>query len=972
MSEGAPVDPSEVPVFTGDLDLLEAKVKSLSNGGSKVATAGSDVHKSFGGLSAFYKAPEAEQLFGVTKPVADTAHDVGHDARVIAGALGTYAREVRPLVHQLQQLKQEAADFRHKVEGSEDDWREDSDLVDENLARRNKIAEVWAAFQAAERDCHAKIVGLVGGKALHAIDASHKSGYGYDAETLKQSRSLPWGDAVEESVPWWKVWDHAYDFGKGVIIDGAWGSAKGLLTLFGWEGSEAAGQAWSNLAKLTTTGSLIMTMPALLPAYLMTPGRMLPSWFRDSRTAMLETGKALVAWDQWESNGSRAAGAVTFNAITAVITRGGGAAVEGATKAGVAVRAVSVAGKVGEVIDPMTYVFKGAGTGISKIGDVMAHLKNTGHFQVPKISEGVYSLPEGAVKLPDGTIQLPKDAPTPEGANKLPDNRIKLPEGTVELPPNTVKDPATEKYLDDRGDLYNEDGSLFQKAEAAHKEQTPTPATGAENPRTEAPVRQEQPVLAGVGGRGDDVTRLGSDISDPARAADDLPAGRPDVTPGRTMGHTPGGRVGEHMPTNSLDIGAGGTDRVGNDYPTGNNVSQTTDSTPAAGSGHADTASTGSGSHGLPNGSSADNGVPHSHRREGLDISALDDAVRARDNAMDNGAHAGDSTTGTADNAAMSGSQADTAPRAIERPSFMHDGDNPYGPPGSLTDKQIAEIQVYRANHEPGYFEEYYKSNGRRHRTTVVDESLRVPPHLVQETPNGPWIAASDAPPPIPEKYHGGEGASGTRNNVLDEASLRVFDEAAGHRRSSIDYAQAAERHRDMYSGLPEKDPTRIEARNEYRSAMHTQTKAAEAYGETVAEHVMPQLYNDVVGRETLHGPTNGNDQFDQVYRREGGKYVVVEAKSDVDTRLNSRKLPGGGRAMQGTREYFFDILREMRERSRQYPSEGKLADALEAALKEGKVDYILVKGKSNGSLYGGFEMEKFDIRQRDKNGNIL
>ncbi|MER6997098.1 hypothetical protein [Streptomyces sp. NPDC000410] len=58
--------------------------------------------------------------------------------------------------------------------------------------------------------------------------------------------------------------------------------------------------------------------------------------------------------------------------------------------------------------------------------------------------------------------------------------------------------------------------------------------------------------------------------------------------------------------------------------------------------------------------------------------------------------------------------------------------------------------------------------------------------------------------------------------------------------------------------------------------------------------------------------------------------------------------------------------------RSRQHPSEGELAEALEAALKEGKVDYILVKGRSDGGLYGGYEMEKFDIRELDENGDVL
>ncbi|MFD3419962.1 hypothetical protein [Streptomyces decoyicus] len=538
---GAPVDPADVPVFTGDLDVLEAKTKALSHGGSKVQTAGSDVHKSFGGLAAFYKAPEAEQLFGVTKPVERTAHDLNDDMHVIAGALSTYAREIRPLIHRLQQLKQEAADFRDN-EAAEDDWSEDGDLTDENLNRRNKIAEVWAAFQEAERDCHAKIVALVGGKALHTIDASHQKGYGYDAEALKASKSLPWGDAVEESVPWWQVWEHAYDFGKGFIVDGVGGTIDGIYTLFGGHGGDAAGEAWLGLAKLSTAVA-ITTTPGLNVAYWMAPGKMLPSWLRDSRTAVLDTGKALVAWDQWETNGSRAAGAVTFNIVTAVFTRGGGAAVQGAGKAGALAKGLSVVSKVGSAVDPMTYVIKGAGAGLSKVGDVLAHLKGLGHVETPKISEGAYSLPEGAVEMPDGTIQLPKDAAVPEGATRLPGGRIKLPEGTATLPPGTVKSPldGPGKYMGSDGSLYREDGSLLQKGDAARKENVPNPKAGADNPRIESPAHQDHRVPAGVGARGDDFTRVGSETSGPARVSDN--AGHGSTGPGD---NTPTGRTGDH------------------------------------------------------------------------------------------------------------------------------------------------------------------------------------------------------------------------------------------------------------------------------------------------------------------------------------------------------------------------------------------------------------------------------------------
>ncbi|MGW2252283.1 hypothetical protein ACWCXH_19065 [Kitasatospora sp. NPDC001660] len=66
-----PVNPAEVPVFTGDLFALDNRVKSISTAGAAIASAAGAVHTSFGGLKSYYKAPEAEQLFATTKPVDD-------------------------------------------------------------------------------------------------------------------------------------------------------------------------------------------------------------------------------------------------------------------------------------------------------------------------------------------------------------------------------------------------------------------------------------------------------------------------------------------------------------------------------------------------------------------------------------------------------------------------------------------------------------------------------------------------------------------------------------------------------------------------------------------------------------------------------------------------------------------------------------------------------------------------------------
>ncbi|TRV81413.1 hypothetical protein FKN01_02815 [Streptomyces sp. 130] len=512
MSADEPIPLEGIPVFTGDLALLDVQVSALTKGGEAIETSAGDVHSSFGGLQAFYRAPEADQLFATTRPVADRGISLKSDLATITSALSTYSQDAEPLIEKLKQLKRDAGAFRVKI-NADDKWREDGDLVDENNRRRDEIAETWAAFQAVERACYNKIVALVDGAPLKADDGSGKAHtYGYDAEALKHAEGLPWGDPVEESRPWWQhVGGQVWDFAKGFVVDGVWGTIKGLGTLVGAEGWDSAKQAWSGLGDLAT--GLAISGTPLAGLYWGLPDDKLPSYLRDSRKAMKETGKALLAWDQWSENPSRALGAVSFNVVTTVVTGGTGGAASGAGKAALAAKALSTAGKVGRVVDPMTYVFKGAGMGLTKIGDGLAALKGLGKLDIPALPEGAIALPEGAFKLPDGTLHLPEGAAVPEaafevpansfklragaeippgaidlgdgvvrlpegvqppaGSLRIPEGTLKLPEGTTALPEGIVK--ATDGagntvYLDGHGNLLREDGTLLQHHSAARQE----------------------------------------------------------------------------------------------------------------------------------------------------------------------------------------------------------------------------------------------------------------------------------------------------------------------------------------------------------------------------------------------------------------------------------------------------------------------------------------------------------------------
>ncbi|SPF06814.1 hypothetical protein [Streptomyces sp. MA5143a] len=514
MSEDRPVVSAEIPEFTGNLEQLETDAGDIAFDGMAIGAAGLLIDANFNLLEPFYKAPEADQLFATTAPVSSTGHDLQTELDTVSKALLDYATEVRPLVDRLNTLREEAAAFERRV-ADDDDWVADGDLIDENTARRNAVNAAWSAFQAAERACHNKIVALVGGAPLVIDDGSGKENmYGYRGEDLNNAAGLPWGDVVEESNPWYYFHEHAWDFTVGFVVDGVWGTIKGLGTLVGFNGWDAAGQAWTGLGKLAT-GVLITGTP-LGAAYWLTPADKLPSWLRDSRTAVVETGKALIAYDEWGKNPSRAAGAVTFNVLTTVFTGGTGGAVAATGKAGAIAKALSFAGRAGRIVDPMTYIAKGIGGTAVKISDVMAGLRGITNGTHIRLGEGTYRIAD--------TPNIADDLP----AGLTPENSVRMttPEGKV-------------VYLDTKTlVLHNADGTVRESLDAIRHERTAEQRAGETGGRERTPGTAGERETAAVG------TRAGDGAGTVGRGAESIT--------------TDGGRGGNGLPPRSG--GSGGSD----------------------------------------------------------------------------------------------------------------------------------------------------------------------------------------------------------------------------------------------------------------------------------------------------------------------------------------------------------------------------------------------------------------------------
>ncbi|MFD8978678.1 hypothetical protein [Streptomyces sp. NPDC059564] len=583
MTDHVPINPCLIPQFTGDLDALEQDHTAITTAAGTFRDAGSNVDSEFQGLSAFYSAPEAAQLFATTKPVKTDSDFFADQLESAAKALGEYITEARPIVARLKELQSKATTFSNKITG-DDHWKDDKDKVDENNGLLRDVNEAAEAFWAAERACASKIRALYGDPPLTVDDGSHGANmHGYKASDLNKVQDLPWGSQLEETHRAWEIgyWTKSFVW-DGLIVDGIWGTIRGLGTLVGVDGWDKAGQAWTGLAKLAT-GLALTTYPGVGTAFWMADDKELPSWLRDSRNAMKDTGKALVAWDEWGKNPARAAGAVTFNVLTTIFTGGAGTA----AKTGTVAKVISAAGKAGRLIDPITYIVKAGSLAKLKVGELFANLgKVDGAF--PKIDDVVWKdLPKA--DAPGITF------PHPQDTVRLPDDALGRPQ---------YYDKTTNQLLDHTG---------------APKQSLTEVPKGSDHPLSEVPKREPVTVAAGA---------------HTADVASHTPGGTATHAPGGAAEHAPGGVADNTIHNSHTEPGGGGgmpgrgnTDTA----PTGGGTHGT--DAPPTGGGHGDGPGTGGGGHDSPT-------VPH--QGDGGDIPHQGEGPSGRDGSNGSGSGADD------------------------------------------------------------------------------------------------------------------------------------------------------------------------------------------------------------------------------------------------------------------------------------------------------------------------------------------
>ncbi|MFE1029330.1 hypothetical protein ACFW5I_33105 [Streptomyces sp. NPDC058818] len=362
------INPSGIPQFTGDFDQLDKDVSALRSDAIGIRDGGSDVHSRFQMLEAFYTAPEAETLFATTQPVMDKADTFATDLETVADALDTFSIEARPLAKRLDQLKRDAITFVNSVDG-DDDWTEDEDKVDKNSRLLDDVTAAQSAFREAERRAATKISAIVGGPRFVADDGSGlvERGtvlYGYDTDLFAGAEKLPWGTPEDQTYEAWSLgwFGHGAKslFWDGIYKDGIEATAKGV-----WALGTGDGEAWSGLKDVVTGIGLYTMKPYdALMDWAVGPDKESADEVR-AKKATKEFGKALVAWDMWQENPTRAAGTVIFN----VLTLGAGplAVASRASKGGLAGKTAGVAAKAGLFMDPVYVGLRGPGAAVGKL-----------------------------------------------------------------------------------------------------------------------------------------------------------------------------------------------------------------------------------------------------------------------------------------------------------------------------------------------------------------------------------------------------------------------------------------------------------------------------------------------------------------------------------------------------------------------------------------------------------------------------
>ncbi|GAA2071281.1 hypothetical protein GCM10009780_03210 [Actinomadura alba] len=290
--------------------------------------------------------------------------------------------------------------------------------------------------------------------------------------------------------------------------------------------------------------------------------------------------------------------------------------------------------------------------------------------------------------------------------------------------------------------------------------------------------------------------------------------------------------------------------------------------------------------------------------------------------------------------------------------------------PSSGPDKTQRNPRIDEQLNDGNWRETHYRESSdhelwRRSVHAVDEDGYRIPKAYYNETTHRYEPAGEDYEPaefkedPSPDRQRPSPEVRKDYQGLVDE------------RKQAIEDVKLANQRYD--SEAP--DPS-AEAIEERRRAYEEQTRIGEELGERAAADAVRDHFGKdghIVEQIPLPPTKNGSGCFDQIWTVKDPatgekRYVVVEAKSP-NADLGLRRGPDAKLLEQGHPDYFKSILREMRRRG---GDERALADDLQEALEDRKLDYVMSRAhvkidpKTGNHAYDGYTLKHFDISDKD------
>ena len=156
------VDPASILYIPGDMAALADHADAIRAAGVGFAATGEQIHATWQGLAAVYRAPEADQLLAATGPVKAVSASAGEDMQSAAAALTQYAADVTAIQARLDDLRSRATALQHDIATATatavyEGFRPDPTLDARQTELIGSTADAVAAWEAAQLQCAARL-----------------------------------------------------------------------------------------------------------------------------------------------------------------------------------------------------------------------------------------------------------------------------------------------------------------------------------------------------------------------------------------------------------------------------------------------------------------------------------------------------------------------------------------------------------------------------------------------------------------------------------------------------------------------------------------------------------------------------------------------------------------------------------------------------------------------------------------------